>query len=421
MFANDLICPKCHQHYPLDAWLEDKCGYRLRINYELGERTNKVNKEILKSIPLSHWKYRDFFPLKDSKYELTTGEGGTALLRSNRLAKKLGINNLFLKLELSNPSGSFKDRPISVGASVGYENHTPALSAASSGNAAAALASYGAKAGIKTIVFVPERASDSKVAQLITLGATVVRVKAGESPEGDPSVKLFREACHEWNWTPCPSFGPFNPFQFEGTKSLAFEIVEQLNWQVPDWILCNTGSGGLLGGVATGFKDWKDLDWIDRFPKMVAVQPAACSPVVSAYKDKVKPLEFTTWPGFPDTVAGGLADPHPWDGDTALEMLYKTKGHAVAVSDDDILAGQRLLASTEGIFGSPSGVACIAALKAMIEDGIIDKSDIVVLPITGHGLKDPQVLQNAVNEAITCTPELKILSDELKLKGININ
>lgn len=414
MYAIELECPKCKKTYPLQDWLEDTCGYRLRIKYDLEKRNNEVSKDKISNEPLSHWKYRNFFPVENQKFELSIGEGNTPLVKSKRLATKLGLKNLYFKLEYLNPSGSFKDRPISVGASVAYENNATTLSAASSGNAAASLSSFGAKAGIRTVVFVPERASLSKVAQLVTLGAQVVRVSGGEDSEGDPSVKLFKESVKTWNWTPCPSFGPFNPFQFEGTKSLAFEITEQLHWAVPDFVLCNTGSGGLLGGTATGFKDWKEMGWIDKLPHMVAVQPEQCSPVVDAFHKKIEPLNFTDFTGFPDTVAGGLADPHPWDGDTALEMLYLTKGFGYTVTDQEILSGQRELASQEGIFGEPSGTAVIGALEKMVNDGTIEANDVVVIPITGHGLKDTDVLNAAANDAIVCPADINILEQKLK-------
>ncbi|MHA2404683.1 MAG: pyridoxal-phosphate dependent enzyme, partial [Candidatus Kariarchaeaceae archaeon] len=193
-YAINLECPKCHKQYDLQNWLDDTCGFRLRINYDIDARNEVVSKEEYSFVPISHWKYRDFFPLNNPEFELTIGEGGTRLIKSFKLADDLGLKHLFFKIEISNPSGSFKDRPISVGASVAYENNAPALAAASSGNAAASLSSYGAKAGLKTVVFVPERASSSKVAQLVTLGATVVRVTGGEDSEGDPSVRLFQEA-----------------------------------------------------------------------------------------------------------------------------------------------------------------------------------------------------------------------------------
>jgi threonine synthase len=413
MHAIELECPKCKKTYPLQDWLQDPCGFRLRIKYDIESRNNSISKETIKNSPISHWKYRQFFPVENHKSEISIGEGNTSLVKSKRLAEKLGLKNLFFKLEYLNPSGSFKDRPISVGASIAYENNATTLTAASSGNAAASLSSFGAKSGLRTVVFVPERASLSKVAQLVTLGATVVRVSGGEDSDGDPSVKLFREAVKTWSWTPCPSFGPFNPFQFEGTKSLSFEIVEQLNWETPDFVLCNTGSGGLLGGVSAGFKDWKEIDWIDKLPRMVAVQPEQCSPIVDAFHKKIKPIDFTDFSGFPDTVAGGLADPHPWDGDTALEMLYLTNGFAYTVTDEEILTGQRELASMEGIFGEPSGTAVIGALSKMVNEGVIESSDMVVVPITGHGLKDTNVLNAAASNAIVCPAEINILAKKL--------
>ncbi len=414
-FAVELKCEVCNKTYGLQNWLEDTCGYRLRVVYDKEARANSVSKiKYQNNLAISHWRYSQFFPVNDPKYRLTIGEGGTKLVQSKRLADELGLHNLYFKLESGNPSGSFKDRPISVGASVAYENNAEVISAASSGNAAAALSSYAAKAGMKAVVFVPERASQSKVSQLVTLGATVVRVQGGVDSEGDPSVQLFQSAVKEWGWIPCPSFGPFNPFQFEGTKSLGFEIIEQLNWEVPDWILCNTGSGGLLSGTAEGFYDWEELGWIDRLPKFVAVQPEACNPIVQSFNHKLKPFEFKDKGGFPDTVAGGLADPHPWDGDSALEVLYRTQGSGVSVSDEQIMEGQSMLASREGVFGSPTGVAAIAALIKMVNDGQIDPSDTIVIPVTDHGLKDPTVLQNRFNEAILCKNNISELGTKIK-------
>ncbi|MCY3413711.1 MAG: threonine synthase [Candidatus Heimdallarchaeota archaeon] len=414
-FAKNLRCPICNKEYGMHDWRQDTCGFRLRIQYNMEERANTANKSEIKGKPLSHWKYWQFFPLNNQDNQVSIGEGGTNLVKSKRLGEKWGLKNLYFKLELSNPSGSFKDRPISIGVSMAKENGASTVSAASSGNAAASLSSLGAKAGMDVVVFVPERASAAKVAQLVTLGAKVIRVSGGEDSEGDPSVKLFKAAVDKWGWVPSPSFGPFNPHQFEGTKSLAYETVEQLDWQAPDWVIANTGSGGLLSGTAQGFKDWYDLDWIDKIPKMVVVQPDACKPIVTAFNNKVKPFEFADQPGFPDTVAGGLADPHPWDGDAALEMLYLTKGYGVGVSDPKIMEGQRLLASHEGIFGSPSGVAAIAGLEAMVNNGIIDPADVVVVPITGHGLKDPAVLQDQFEKAIVCPADVEQLAKKMQL------
>ncbi len=347
--------------------------------------------------------------MKDPTQLISLGVGGTPLIQSYRLAQKMGLKHLFLKIETGNPSGSFKDRPISIGVSKAVELGAETLTAASSGNAAAALATFGARAGLRVIVFVPEHAPRGKIAQLTFLGATVVRVSIEKEAE-DPTVTLFKEAYRTYNWTPCPSFGPFNPFQFEGTKSLGFEICEQLDWTAPDWLLCPTGSGGLLAGTFKGFDEFQRLDFCDSLPRMVSVQPQECAPISKAALKKIPPLEFTDWQKTPRTVAGGLADPHPWDADSALEAIYTSNGTGIAVSEESILRTQRWLATEEGIFGEPSGTAGLAGLEELVNQGSIDPSDIVVVPITGTGFKDPEVVLKSQKIFPPIPPSL----DELK-------
>lgn len=420
-FVTHLYCEVDKKKYDAISWLDDTCGFRLRIIYDLEARNDQLNiRDFKDNSTIAHWKYWKFFPIESKNSIISVGEGGTPLVKSSRMAAELGLTNLYFKLESSNPSGSFKDRPISVGVSVAKEMGFKVLSAASSGNAAAALSMYCARSGLDAVVFVPERASRSKVSQLVTLGATVIRTQDGPPELGDPSVYLFKRAIENFGWSPVPSFGPFNPFQFEGTKSLAYEIVEQLNWEVPDWILCNTGSGGLLSGTAEGFFDWFDLDWITQLPKFVAVQPENCDPIVKSFNKNVDPYEFEDLSGFPETVAGGLADPHPFDGDGALQALYRSKGTGRSVSDSSILAGQGNLANLEGIFGSPTGVASIPALYSMVNDGTIDRSDVVVIPITDHGLKDIQVISSNFDKAILSSPNIKILQKKLKEHNIAV-
>jgi threonine synthase len=258
------------------------------------------------------------------------------------------------------------------------------------------------------VVFVPEHASEGKLAQLAFSGASVIRVK--EEVEGqDPSVTLFQKAYEAFGWMPSPSFGPFNPFQFEGTKSLGFELCEQFNWEPPDWVLLATGSGGLLSGTYQGFKEFEKLGFIHSIPHHVAVQPEECAPIVNGVKRNTPPLEFQDWDKTPHTVAGGLADPHPWDADSALAAIYDTSGTAIAVSEEAILRMQRWLAQYEGIFGEPSGTAGIAGLEGLIERGEIDKSDRVVIPITGVGFKDPKVLFQQISLPSPILPRISEL------------
>ena len=236
MYDSLLKCPKCGKTIAEEDFLTDNCncGFRLRISFDYEELKETVTKDKLQKRPFSHWRYHEFFPIKDQRNLINLGCGGTPLLLSKKLGKKrFGLKNLFFKVEIGNPSGSFKDRPISVGVSKGVELKAETFTAASSGNAAAALATFGARAGKKVVVFVPEHAPGGKLTQLAFLGATVIRVKE-EVEAQDPSVTLFKLAFETFSWMPCPSFGPFNPFQFEGTKSLGFELCEQFNWEPPD-------------------------------------------------------------------------------------------------------------------------------------------------------------------------------------------
>ena len=409
-YQTTLECPNCKKKVDEAKFNTDacECGFRLKITFNYEQIREKITKNELKKRPFNHSRYMEFFPLQNRSNYVDLGTGGTQLIKSTRLAKKLGVKHLFLKMELSNPSGSFKDRPISIGVSKAKELKVTTLTAASSGNAAAALATYGAKGGFEVVVFVPEHAPQGKIAQLSFLGAKVVRVSTVREGE-DPTVVLFEKAFKKYGWTPSPSFGPYNPFQFEGTKSLGYEICEQLDWDVPDWILCNTGSGGLLAGTYQGFKDFMDLGFTTDIPKMVAIQPKECAPIVQSVIKKLAPFEFEDWEKSPNTIAGGLADPHPWDGNEALEAIYNSGGTASAVDEDSIERTQRWLAVLEGIFGEPSGTAAIAGLEKLLADGTIDPSDKIVIPITGSGFKDPEIILRETSIPAAINPDLKEL------------
>lgn len=411
-----LECPKCGKAVTEKNFLTESCncGLRLRIRFDYEKLKETVSKEKLQKRPFSHWRYQEFFPIRDQRNLIDLGCGGTPLLLSQKLGKKrFGLKNLYFKVEIGNPSGSFKDRPISVGVSKGVEFEAGVFTAASSGNAAAALATFGARAGKEVVVFVPEHAPSGKLSQLAFLGATVIRVKE-EVEAQDPSVTLFKLAYETFGWMPSPSFGPFNPFQFEGTKSLGFELCEQFNWEPPDWIILATGSGGLLAGTHKGFKEFETLDFISKIPRHVAVQPEECAPIVDGVIKNIPPLEFQDWKKTPKTVAGGLADPHPWDADSALAAISASSGTGVAVTEEAILRTQRWLAQDEGIFGEPSGTAGLAGLELLIERGDIDRSDRVVVPITGIGFKDPEVLSREISLPPPIFPRISELQSVLK-------
>lgn len=404
-------CARCGKRYaPSSGAIRcaNRDDGRLDINYDYDALREALCPEALSKRHSGVWKYQELLPVDDPKHIVSLGEGGVPLMHARRLGEKLGLEKLLVLDDTRNPTGSFKDRPMTVGVSKAVELGYETVVSASSGNAAAALSAYSAKAGLKCITFVPELASDAKLAQLTMYGARVVKVRPLESGE-DPTVKMLKEACDRYNWYPCPSFGPMNPYQAEGPKTMSFEIVEGLGWTTPGWVFVPVGAGGALTGNWNGYRDFEELDFIKSMPKMVAVQSSGCAPVVRAHEQGADPMKIPPW-NRPDSVATGLMDPFPWDGDAALKAITASHGTAVVVSNDEILQAQRLLARTEGIFAEPSGVTSLAGLTKMAAAGDLDRSDSVVVEITGNGLKDPQIAM----KGMTNIPLIEASVEELE-------
>jgi threonine synthase len=233
----------------------------------------------------------------------------------------------------------------------------------------------------------------------------VVRVRNLETAE-DPVVKMLKLVTAKYGWYPCPSFGPFNPYQFEGAKSIAYEIIEQLDWTSPDWAVIPIGGGGVLGANWKGFLEAELLDMVNGKPKIAGIQADGCAPVVRAFKEGQDPLSIEPWSN-PRTVAGGLKDPIPWDGDAALKAMKDSGGTAEAVLDEEILEAQRLLARREGIFAEPSGAASIAGMMRLIKAGTIGADECVVVEVTGSGLKDPMTVAQMFPEPQLINPSIE--------------
>ena len=407
-FIKYLKCSRCGRIYSYeDARItcEKNDLGRLDIYYDYEAMKEVVTKDYLSKIPLeSMWKYKDRLPPKDESKIVSLGEGATPLIKAKRLAEELGLKNLYLKDETRNPTGSFKDRGMSVAVSVAKEFGFTKAVTASSGNAAAALAAYGARAGIDVIAFVIEQAGYGKIAQLLFYGAKVFRVR-GLGRE-DPTVKLMRMVHEKFGFYMAPSFGPFNPYQIEGPKTISYEIVEQLGWRRPDWVFVPVGAASLLTGVWKGFRDFREIGIIPDLPHLFAVQSTGNPPFVRAFKEGQDPFNIRPW-DHPHTIAWGLEDPYPWDGDAGIAALKETKGDAEEVPDELILKAMKLLASREGVFAEPSGAAGLAGLMAALEDGRIDKDEEVVVLVTGHGLKDPDVVKESAGDAPTISADLE--------------
>lgn len=378
MFAKSLRCITCNTEYPLESLYECKsCGGILEVIYNYdGYKTDSLknfNKELEKE---------DYLPLKNGNY-IYNGEGNTPLIKSSRLGQNIEINELYLKLEQCNPTGSFKDRPVAVGISKAIEFGYDKLVVASSGNGAAAVASYAAKAGIKAKILVPESTPDEKVRQATYYGVDVLKVPGVYSDSFSLAKKMSEEE-DLYNLT--TTF--LNPYTVEGDKIVSYELYKQLKGVAPDYIFVPIGAGPLLVGIYKGFKELYDFGLLNKLPRMVGVQAEGCSPIARAYLNNQTEVKSSD---NPKTIAGGICDGltgYSKDGTYTLSIINKSNGFAIHVSDSEIVKAQSELAKYEGVFVEPSSAATIAAIKKSIEENRLGKEELIVSILTGHGLKD---------------------------------
>ena len=389
-FVERLVCSKCGTKYePSEnpVMCRNRDLGRLDVVYDYDRVAGSFDRKALASRKSRDiWRYEELLPVS-AEFAVRLGEGGTPQVRARRLGEKLGLESLSLKDDTRNPTASFKDRAMAVGSAKAVQLKKRDVAIASSGNAGASLAAYSAAAGMKCHAFVPPEAAAGKIAQLLLYGAAITRcrqVKEGE----DATVQAMLEAVEKFGYYPCPSFGPFNPYQVEGPKTMVYELYEQRDWGAVDVLLVPTGSGCLLTGIWKGLQDLKRLDLIKTYPRLVAVQPTGNRALVEAMQ-KGTPLDELTPEPYPESVAGGLLDPYPWDGDAALMGVRKTGGAGVSVNDREILRSVRELAAYEGVFAEPSGAAGLAGLEKLLSEGGIGRDEEVVVLVTGSGLKEP--------------------------------
>jgi threonine synthase len=376
-------CIQCGAEYnPQEiVYTCQKCDGLLEIVYDWSELS--ISRKDFEGVPLSVWKYKALLPVE--RDPVSINEGGTALYRCDRLAQKIGIKNLYVKHEGLNPTGSFKDRGMTVGVSKALELGMKTIACASTGNTSASLAIYGAKANLPVVVMLPAgKVAMGKVAQAIMHGAKVLSIKGNF----DDALKLVRELCdHEGFYL----LNSVNPYRLEGQKTIAFEVVDQLGWEVPDKLVLPVGNAGNISAIYKGFREFNELGLTDRVPQMIGIQAEGSCPIVNAFKEGQKDIIPVS---SPETVATAIRIGDPVNAVKALEAMYKSGGLAESVSDEEIIAAQKDLARLEGIGVEPASASSIAGLKKLVEMGVIKSDETVVCITTGHLLKDPEeVLQ----------------------------
>ena len=401
-------CVKCGKIYEATPNLTNcACGGILDIVYDYDYIKSHLTKDMLKTRPNTMWRYRELLPVEETTPDTPLRVGWSPLYEEPRLAKQLGLKKLWVKDDGQNPTASLKDRASAMAVAKATEAGARIIACSSTGNAASSLAGNAAAAGLKTFIFVPERAPKGKVAQLMTFGANVISVQGNY----EETFELSKKAIDKWGWY--NRNAAINPYLSEGKKTVSLEIMEQLNWEVPDYIAISVGDGCTIAGLWKGLKDLYAIGFIDKLPRLISAQAAGCCPLNRAIANNEDwyPMEENT---LADSIAVGV----PRNADKALMAIRESGGLVVNVSDEEIMAAQKLLGMTCGVFGEPAGVTGAAGVKKLCEQGVIGKNDTVVSVVTGNGLKDVANAIKACGEPITIPSDMDLLLKAFDDKGI---
>jgi len=386
MNVTHLYCSSCGKEYEARRqWNLCTCGKPLLVNYDLEKAAQTFTRESLQARERSLWRYREVLPVDNDANVLSLGEGMTPLIKADRLAATLGLSSLFIKDEGVNPTGSFKARGMAVAVSMAKELGARKLAVPSAGNAAGALAAYAAKAGLPAFIFMPNDTPKANVIECQQTGAHVTLIDGLITDCG----KIIAERKDKEGWFDVSTLK--EPYRVEGKKTMGYELAEQLDWELPDVILYPTGGGTGLIGMWKAFDEMERLGWISsRRPRMVTVQAEGCAPIVKAFA-----AGATAGADVPDahTVASGLRVPKAVGDFIMLDILRKSGGTAVSVTDAELVKAVKEIGSAEGIFAAPEGAACLPALKALLKRGEINAEDRIVLFNTGAGVKYLEVFQ----------------------------
>ncbi len=384
--------------YPLEALnVCEETFSPLEVAYDYDLIRRQVSREIIQAGPNSIWRYRAFLPVEGNNI-IDVGTGMTPLVKSHRLARRLGLKNLYIKNDAVNmPTLSFKDRVVSVALTRARELGFTTVSCASTGNLANSTAAIAAHAGLDCCVFIPADLEAAKILGTLIYNPTVMAVKGNY----DQVNRLCSEVGNTYGW----GFVNINlrPYYSEGSKTLGFEVAEQLGWQLPDRIVAPLASGSLYTKIYKGFQEFIKVGLVDsKEVRFSGAQAEGCSPIAQAFRDK---RDFIT-PVKPNTIAKSIAIGNPADGIYALEVARKTGGQIESVTDAEIIEGIKLLAETEGIFTETAGGTTIAVLKKLVEAGKIETEETTVAFITGNGLKTQEAVQGYIGEPLVIEPKL---------------
>jgi len=400
MQKTHLQCRECKKEYDSTfKYICDECFGPLDVHYNFPSLTKNtfVNRE------QTYWRYFELLPITDKSNIVSINAGMTPLVKAEKLGKEIGLNNLYIKNDSVNPTFSFKDRPAGVAVSKAKEFGLASVGCASTGNLASATAAHAAKAGFPCYIFAPSDIEHAKITQALSYGSHYIAVDGTYDDANRIAAQVGDSK----------GVGIVNinmrSYYVEGSKTLAYEVAEQLNWQVPDQLIVPTGSGAMLNAICKGFEELETVSLVNQVSQMHmnCAQANGCAPIVTAFKKNstdVVPVES------PDTVAKSLAIGDPGDGRYVLKRLKQFNGIAEESNNKEILDAILLLAKTEGIFTEPAGGVSVAVLKKMVEQGKIDKNEITVCYVTGNGLKATESLMEVLPKPEIMQPDVAKIS-----------
>ena len=396
-FTKALRCRECGKEYPLEAkYVCEFCFGPLEVAYNYEKIRKAVTRAKIAQRPATMWRYKEFLPANGDD-PVSIQEGWTPLVRAHNLGKALGLKELWIKNDCANPTHSFKDRVVSVAVTKAVELGFKTVACASTGNLANAVSAYGARAGMERYVFIPANLEVGKVVASNVYEPHLIKVEGNY----DEVNRLCSEIAGKYEW----AFVNINvrPYYAEGSKTLGFEVAEQLGWKAPDHVVVPMASGSLLTKVHKAFNELAKTGLIDEPKTRVSgAQAEGCSPISTAFlegTDTFRPVK-------PNTIAKSLAIGNPADGYYALQVIKATGGAAEKVTDLEVVEGMKLLAATEGIFAETAGGVTIACLKKLVESGKIHPGEVTVAYITGTGLKTQEALHGHLAEPRIIKPNL---------------